>query len=205
MKAIKIITGVTGAIAATIGVLLVAVSIGVASWVGRSETVDLPGIEVRTDRGAVVVEDFEIFDRSDRVAFIDDLGDATITVRSPGGEEVFVGIADRSTVRSIVGDLEIDGIENMSWVAADRGSTASVGFDFRQGEWSLVMVGPGAEALDLTIDAEVTAAPLRAAAAATGTLGAGIALIGGLLLWVALRREPRGTLPPSAPAVPATA
>lgn len=205
MKAIKIITGVTGAIAATIGVLLVAVSIGVASWVGRSETVDLPGIEVRTDRGAVVVEDFEIFDRSNRVAFIDDLGDATITVRSPGGEEVFVGIADRSTVRSIVGDLEIDGIENMSWVAADRGSTASVGFDFRQGAWSLVMVGPGAEALDLTIDAEVTAAPLRAAAAATGTLGAGIALIGGLLLWVAFRREPGGTLPPTAPAVPATA
>ncbi len=205
MKAVKILTGAAGTVAAMIGVLLVTVSIGVVSWIGRSDTVNLPQIQVQTDRGAVVVEDFEIFDHSHRIAFVDGLGDATITVRSPGGEEVFLGIADRTAIRSVVGDLDLARVEDITWVASDHGSTASIAFDVRQGDWSLVMVGPDAEALNLTIDAEMTAAPFRAAAAVTGTIGAGMALIGGLLLWVALRRENRGTPPPTAPPVPVTA
>ncbi len=204
MKAIKILMGAAGTVAATIGVILIALSVGLVSWIGRSDMVDLPQIQVETDRGAVVVEDFEIFDRSDRGPFVDELGDATITVRSPGGEDVFIGIADTGAIHAVTNNLDLATVDHIAWVASDTGSTASIAFDMRQGDWSLVMVGPDAETLDLTIDAQVTAAPFRAAAGVTGTIGAGMALFGSLLLWFALRREHGDTPPTAAPPVPVT-
>jgi hypothetical protein len=205
MKALKILAGATGTIVLGIGVLLIAITVGMLSWIGRSDTVDLPQIQVETRETAVVVEDFELLGHRDGLALVDDLGNATITVQSRGGDDVFVGIADRRQIRAMFSDPSVDMVQDISWLAADRGKAPSLDFELRTGDWSLVMVGPGAESLDLTIDAEVTAAPFRAASAITGTIGAALTLLGGLLLWGALRRTPGGTPPPAAPPVPATA
>ncbi len=203
MKAIKILAGVTGAISLMIGAVLIAVSIGLTTWIGRGDTVALPQVSVHTDDGYVILDDFDLMGETpDRFRWVDDFGRATISVRSESGEDVFIGIANTSSIRSSArsGVLEAE-----TWTVSDFGPRASVDWDASEGPWSLVVTGPDTEPLNMTIDAEVPASPLRGAAGLVGATGVAFALFGGLLLWVGVRRETPTDPPSNTASVPATA
>lgn len=203
MKALKIIAGVSGAIGLAVGALLIAVSIGLTTWIGRGDTVALPQVSVQTDDGYVILDEFDLMGETpDRFRWVDDFGRATISVRSDSGEDVFIGIANTSSIGSSLrtGDLDAG-----TWTVSDFGPQASVDWEVSEGPWSLVVTGPDSEALSMTIEAEVPASPLRGAAGLVGATGVAFAMFGGLLLWIGVRRE-SPTDPPSNPAsVPATA
>lgn len=199
MKILKAFAGVTGALALTMGAVMIAVAIGVTTWVGTGDTIELPQVAVETDDSFVIVEDIDLIGQTpDEFRFIDDFGAATITARSRTGEDVFIGVAD---TRSIAGLARTGDVDAAAWVASDYGPDATVDWDMESGAWSLVVAGPDLSPLDMTIDAVAPAAPFRAAAGIVGAIGSVFAVAGAALLWVALRRDGRPVHPPT----PATA
>ena len=202
MKPLKILAGVTGAFILMIGAILIAVSIGLTTWIGRGDTVALPQVTVETDDGYVVLDEFDVMGETPgRFRWVDDFGSATINVRSQSGGDVFIGIAETDSISSSIraGDLPAT-----TWSVSDYGPSATVEWDIAPGPWSLVVTGADAEPLNMIIDAEVPASPLRGAAGLVGTIGVAFAAFGGLLLWVGLRRETPSD-PPARATIPATA
>ena len=203
MKPLKILAGISGAFTLMIGAILIAVSIGFTTWIGRGDTVALPQVTVQTNDGYVVLDEFDIMGETPQsLRWVDDLGSTTISVHSRSGEDVFIGIAETDTISSSIraGDLPAT-----TWTVSDYGPSATVDWDITPGPWSLVVAGSGAEPLSMIIDAEVPASPLRGVAGLVGTIGVAFAAFGGLLLWLGLRRETPSDPPAQSTSVPATA
>jgi hypothetical protein len=203
MKPLKILAGVSGAFTLLIGAILIAVAIGFTTWIGRGDMVAFPQVTVETNDGYVIFDEVDIMGETpDGFRWVDEFGSATISVRSQSGESVFIGIAATDSISSAIraGDLPAQ-----IWTASDYGPSATVEWDVATGPWSLVVAGPDAQPLNMVIDAEFPAAPLRAAAGFVGTVGVAFAAFGGLLLWVGLRRETPSDPPAQTTSVPATA
>ena len=203
MKPLKILAGISGAFILMIGAILIAVSIGFTTWIGRGDTVALPQVAVQPSDGYVVLDELDIMGETpEGFRWVDDFGSATISVRSQSGEDVFIGIAETDSISSSIRDGDLTA---GMWTVSDYGPTATVDWDVAAGPWSLVVTGPDSEPLNMTIDAEVPASPLRGAAGFVGTIGVAFAAFGGLLLWLGLRRETPSDPPAQPSSVPATA
>ena len=200
MKLLRILLGAVGAGALAIGVGLMAVSAGLFAWIGGDDVVALPEVHVHTDDGLVVTDDIGLFyEGPDRARFVPDLGSAEVTVTTPDGETVFVGIAPAGEVTRA--DLLAGQVGGIDWATFDTGSTATVDWDLEPGEWTFVVWSPTSDGgIDLAVDAELTAAPFRAAGAVAGGTGLAFVIAGGLLLAGAVVSSRRPETPTPAPA-----
>lgn len=190
MAIVRFILGALGAVATTIGIVLIAIAIGLTSWIGDDEMVDLPEIHITADEGTIVARDLGLL--WDDPDFGTDFGRIDLRLRTGNGSPVFAGITDRNVADSIVVTDVVAGDQGI-WVVSDRGSTARVAWDVEPGDWSLVVAADDGD--EIIIDGEVTAAEFRLAAITVGGIGVASAVAGGLLLVVAFTAGRRRSQP----------
>jgi hypothetical protein len=196
MSIIKFSLGALGAITLTIAAMLIAVAVGLITWIGSDDAVVIPEIHLATTDGKILAEDVDfLFDES---RFVPDLGTATLRIRSADGSPLFAGITDRLTADRFLGE----GVEPRTqtfWLASAEGSVADLVWDIQPGEWTFVVAGAdGTLPSGIVIDGEVAAAPFRLAAGTVGAIGVATGVAGGLLLLSALslgRRRPPSSTP----------
>lgn len=191
MSIVRFFIGALGALAATVGAVLVAVAVGIGSWVGTADRVAIPTVHVATDQPLVIRDvDLLLGDRS----VVPDLGSVSLRFRSEHGRPLFAGIAPTSTVDGFVASGGGAAASQTFWVTSDEGTSAVVDWEIQPGAWSVVVAGADE---GLVIDGDLTAAPFRTAALTVGAIGAGAIVAGGLMLVAAfsLRRRPVTTMP----------
>ena len=191
MAIVRFLIGGLGALAATVGIILIAVAVGLMSWLGPDETVELPEIHVTAVDGRVVARDLDFL--WDEPRFAPDLGSVDLRLRAADGGPIFAGIAH-------AGDLDDDDLirgvaseDDAVFVVSDSGSVARVRWEVEPGEWSLLVVAD--EGDEIVIDGEITAAEFRLAAVTVGGIGIAAAVAGGLMLIVALTSGRRRNVP----------
>ncbi len=183
MTLVKLSIGALGAVAIGIGVTLIAVAVGLLTWVGSDDSVMIPEIHVTTADGRIVAEDIEFLLADPR--FVPDLGTATLRLRAADGSPVFAGITDSLTAGRFLEDGSHPS-EQSFWLTSDHGGEATLTWDLGAGEWTFVVAGDDGIAPDqIVVAGELAAAPFRLAAATVGALGTAAAVAGGLLLTVA--------------------
>jgi hypothetical protein len=193
---VKLTIGLLAAIAIAAGATLIAIAVGLLTWVGTEESVMIPEIHVPTTDGMILAEDIEFLFADAR--FVPDLGTAMLRVRSADGTRLFAGVTDRLTAERFLGD-GVDPADQGFWLTSDRGTEAALMWDLEPGTWTFVVVGEGgATPTQIVIDGEISAAPFRLAAGTVGALGTAAAVAGGLLLVVTVGLGRGG--PPPAPA-----
>jgi hypothetical protein len=181
---VKVFLGALGAVAIGIGVILVAVAVGLLTWVGTNDTVVLPEIYMATEDGTILARDIEFLFEDAR--FVPELGSASLRVRSISGEPVFVGVTDHLTASRFLGD-GISAPDQSFWLVSDQGVVADLAWDMKPGNWTFVVVAEdGSSPTEIAIEGELGAAPFRFAAGTVATLGLGAGVAGGLLLLVAV-------------------
>lgn len=192
MTLVKFFLGALGAIALGIGATLIAVAVGLLTWVGMGDTVVVPEIQLATSDGTVLAEEIDFLFEEAR--FVPDLGSASLHIRSTDGRPVFAGVTDRLTAQRFLGD-GIDAASQTFWLTADHGPVADLVWDIRPGEWIFVVAGTdGSVPTDIVIEGELGASPFRVAAGKVAGIGLGAGVAGALLLVAAfgLGRAPRG-------------
>lgn len=203
MTFVKFFIGVLGAITIGVGAILVAVAVGLMTWVGTSDSVAIPEIHLTTSNGTVVAEDIAFLFEEAR--FVPDLGTASLRIRSTDGTPVFAGITDGLTADRFLMD-GVDARSQSFWLTSDHGAVAELAWDIQPGDWSFVVTGDD-EAIPagVVIDGELGAAPFRLAAGTVGGIGFGAAMAGGLLLIVAFSLRRERVVPAASARVPASA
>ncbi|HSJ27701.1 MAG TPA: hypothetical protein VLB67_05775 [Acidimicrobiia bacterium] len=205
MNIIRFLLGALGAITLGIAAILVAVAVGLFTWLGTDEKVTIPEIHVSTSEGHIFAEDIEVL--FDQARFVPDLGTANLRIRTEDGTAVFAGITDRLTAdRFLSGSA--DPRDQAFWLTRGEGAVADLIWEIRPGQWTFVVVGEdGVAPSTVVIDGEIAAAPFRLAAGTVAGLGLATGIAGAFLLLAAGGLGRRRSSPPAAPAsaFPATA
>ena len=196
MAIIKFSLGALGAVTVAVAAMLIAVAVGLFTWIGSEEAVVIPEIHLATTNGMVLAEDVDsLFEES---RFVPDLGTASLRIRSADDSPLFAGITDRLTADRFLGD-GIDPRTQGFWLASAEGPVANLVWDIQPGDWTFVVAGSdGTVPSAVVIDGEVAAAPFRLAAGTVGGLGVATGVAGGLLLMAALslgRGRPSSSAP----------
>ena len=204
MAIIKFSLGALGAVTVAVAAMLIAVAIGLITWIGSEDAVVIPEIHLATTDGMVLAEDVDFLFEESR--FVPDLGTASLRIRSADDSPLFAGITDRLTADRFLGD-GVDPRSQGFWLASAEGQVADLVWDIQPGDWTFVVAGSdGTLPSGIIIDGEVGAAPFRLAAGTVGALGVATGVAGGLLLVSALslgRRRP--SAPTASRRIPATA
>jgi len=191
MTFVKFSLGVLGAVTMIIAAILVAVAVGLFTWIGSDDAVQIPEIHLSTANGMILAEDVDFL--FDQARFVPDLGTANLRIRTTDGTAVFAGVTDQLTADRFLGD-GIDPRDQGFWLASANGSVANLVWDIQPGDWTFVVAGEdGLAATNLVVDGELSAAPFRLAAGTVGALGVATGVAGGLLLISAFglgRRQP---------------
>ena len=204
MGIIKFSLGALGAITVAVAAMLIAVAVGLITWIGSEDAVVIPEIHLETTNGMVLAEDVDFLFEESR--FVPDLGTASLRIRSADNTPIFAGITDRLTADRFLGE-GIDPRTQAFWLSAAEGRVAELVWDIQPGDWTFVVAGSdGSLPSGIVIEGEVAAAPFRLAAGTVGGLGVATGVAGGLLLMSALslgrRRPPAKT---SSARIPAAA
>ncbi|HVR31760.1 MAG TPA: hypothetical protein VMS74_03525 [Acidimicrobiia bacterium] len=204
MSIVKFSIGVLGALTVAIGATLVAVAVGLFTWVGSGPSVQIPETHITTTNGMIVAEDIDFL--FDDARFVPDLGTASLRIRTADGGAVFAGITDQLTADRFLG-ADVDPSTQGFWLASGTGDVADLVWDIQPGNWTFVVAGTdGLTPSSIVIDGELSAAPFRLAAGTVAGLGVATGVAGGLLLMAAFgigRNRPPA--PTRAARVPATA
>ncbi len=204
MAIIKFSLGALGAITVAVAAMLIAVAVGLITWIGSEDAVVIPEMRLATSDGMVLAEDVDFLFEESR--FVPDLGTASLRFRSADATPLFVGITDRLTADRFLGE-GVDPRSQSFWLASAEGAVADLVWDIQPGDWTFVVAGTdGTLPSDIVVDGEVAAAPFRLAAGTVGGLGVATGVAGGLLLMSAFSLG-RGRSSSSAPSrrIPATA
>lgn len=180
MAVVRFIIGALGALATTIGIILIAIAVGLTTWIGADETVELPEIHITATDGTIVAGDFDFL--WDEPRFAPELGRIDLRLRTSDGSPLFAGIGNRLDVDRLV-FTEGDPSESAVWIVSDEGDVARVQWDAEPGDWSLFVAADDGD--EIVIDGEVTAAEFRLAAITVGGIGVASAVAGTLMLIVA--------------------
>lgn len=203
MTLVKLSLGALGALTLAVGAILMAVAVGLFTWIGSDESIAIPDVHMTTTDGMILADDIELL--FDDARFVPDLGTANLTIQTTDGTPVFAGITDQLTANRFLGG-DVDPRTQGFWLASAEGPVANLVWDIEPGEWSFVVVSEdGASPTSVIIGGELGAAPFRLAAGTVGGLGLVTLVAGGLLLLAAIglgRRRPP-TTPHHSP-VPAT-
>lgn len=184
MAIIKFSLGALGAITLAVSAMLIAVAVGLITWIGSEDSVLIPEIHLATTDGMILAEDVDFLFEESR--FVPDLGTASLRIRSADDSPLFAGITDRLTADRFLGD-GIDPRTQGFWLASAEGRVADLVWDIQPGEWTFVVAGTdGTLPAGIVIDGEVGAAPFRLAAGTVGGLGVATGVAGGLLLMSAI-------------------
>ena len=184
MAIIKFSLGALGAITVAVAAMLIAVAIGLITWIGSEDAVRIPEIHLATTDGMVLAEDVDFLFEESR--FVPDLGTASLRIRSADDSPLFAGITDRLTADRFLGE-GVDPRTQGFWLASAEGAVANLVWDIQPGDWTFVVAGTdGKLPSGIVIDGEVAAAPFRLAAGTVGGLGVATGVAGGLLLMSAL-------------------
>jgi hypothetical protein len=204
MAIIKVSLGALGAVTVAVAAMLIAVAIGLITWIGTEDAIVIPEIHLTTIDGMVLAEDVDFLFEDSR--FVPDLGTASLRIRSADDSPLFAGVTDRLTADRFLGE-GVDPRSQGFWLASAEGAVADLIWDIQPGDWTFVVAGSdGTLPSSIVIDGEVAAAPFRLAAGTVGALGVATGVAGGLLLMSALslgRR--RASAPAPSRRVPATA
>jgi hypothetical protein len=203
MTLVKLSLGALGALTLAVGAILMAVAVGLFTWIGSDESIAIPDVHMTTTNGMILADDIELL--FDDARFVPDLGTANLTIRTTDGTPVFAGITDQLTANRFLGG-DVDPRTQGFWLASAEGPVANLVWDIDPGEWSFVVVSEdGASPTSVIIGGELGAAPFRLAAGTVGGLGLVTLVAGGLLLLAAIGLGRRGlpTTPHHSP-VPAT-
>ena len=192
MTLVKLSLGALGALTLAVGAILMAVAIGLFSWIGSDESIAIPEVHLTTTDGMILAEDIELL--FDGARFVPDLGTANLTIQTTDGTPIFAGITDQLTASRFLGG-DIDPRTQGFWLASAEGSVANLVWDIEPGEWSFVAVNEdGARPTSVIIGGELGAAPFRLAAGTVGGLGLLTLVAGGLLFMASIglgrRRTP---------------
>lgn len=191
MAIVKFSLGALGAITLGIAAILVAVAVGLFTWIGSSDAIEIPEVHLTTSGGVILAEDIDFL--FDEARFVPDLGTASLRIRTTDGDPVFAGITDRLTAERFLGD-GVDPRSQGFWLASAEGDVANLVWDIQPGDWTFVVAGGnGISPSTIVIDGELGAAPFRLAAGTVAGLGVATGVAGGLLLVAAFglgRRRP---------------
>lgn len=203
MTLVKLSLGALGAVTLAVGAILMAVAVGLFTWIGSDESIAIPDVHMTTTDGMILADDIELL--FDDARFVPDLGTANLTIQTTDGTPVFAGITDQLTANRFLGG-DVDPRTQGFWLASAEGPVANLVWDIEPGEWSFVVVSEdGTSPTTVIIGGELGAAPFRLAAGTVGGLGLVTLVAGGLLLLAAIglgRRRPPTT--PHRSPVPAT-
>lgn len=206
MAIVKFSLGALGAITVGIAAILVAVAVGLFTWIGSSDAIEIPEVHLTTSDGMILAEDIDFL--FDEARFVPDLGTASLRIRSTDGTPLFAGITDALTAERFLGD-GVDPRAQGFWLASAEGETADLVWDIQPGDWTFVVAGDdGLSPSTIVIDGELGAAPFRLAAGTVAGLGVATGVAGGLLLVAAFglgRRRPSRSTPSQTARVPAAA
>lgn len=184
MAIIKFSLGALGAVTVAVAAMLIAVAVGLITWIGSEDAVAIPEIHLATTNGMVLAEDVDFLFEESR--FVPDLGTASLRIRSADGSPLFAGITDSLTADRFLGE-GVDPRTQGFWLASAEGAVADLVWDIQPGDWTFVVAGTdGTLPSAIVIDGEVAAAPFRLAAGTVGGLGVATGVAGGLLLMAAL-------------------
>ena len=103
MAIIKFSLGVLGAITMAIAAMLIAVAVGLITWIGSEDAVVIPEIHLSPTNGMVLAEDVDFLFEESR--FVPDLGTASLRIRSADDSPLFAGITDRLTADRFLDEL----------------------------------------------------------------------------------------------------
>ncbi|MEX2655232.1 MAG: hypothetical protein WD532_09430 [Acidimicrobiia bacterium] len=182
MTFVKFSLGTLGAVTVAIAATLVSVAVGLFTWIGSNDAIQIP--EIRTTNGTILAEDMDFL--FDEALFVPDLGTASLRIRATDGSPVFAGITDRLTAERFLGE-GVDPRSQNFWLASAEGATADLVWKVEPGDWTLVVAGDdGLPPSSVVIDGELSAAPFRLAAGTVAALGVATGVAGGLLLVAAL-------------------
>lgn len=197
MTLVKFSLGTLGAITVAVAATLVAVAVGLLTWVGSDDAIQIPELHVPTTNGMILAEDIDLLFEEAR--FVPELGSASLRIRTTDGSPVFAGITDRLTAERFLGE-GVDPRAQGFWLASAEGATANLDWDIEPGDWTFVVAGDdGLSPASIVIDGELSAAPFRLAAGTVGGLGIATGVAGGLLLVAALGLGRRRSSAPSRP------
>lgn len=206
MAIVKFSLGALGAITIGIAAILVAVAVGLFTWIGSSDAIEIPELHVTTGDGMILAEDIDFL--FDEARFVPDLGTASLRIRSTDGTPLFAGITDRLTAERFL----VNGVDPRTqgfWLASAEGEIADLVWDIQPGDWTFVVAGDnGLAPSTIVIDGELGAAPFRLAAGTVAGLGVATGVAGGLLLVAAIglgRRRTAASTPSQSARVPAAA
>ena len=200
MGFVRVSLGVLGGVTVAVAAVLVAVSVGLFTFIGGAETIPLPDVRVVPVDGRLTAEDISsLFDDG---RFVTDPGTVSLTIRNADGTPVFAGITDRLTAERFVdGDPRRLGL----WLATAEGNEADLTWDFSGDDWVFVVAdADGSAAGEVFISGTLAASPFRLAAGTVAALGVATGIAGGLLLLASARlgrRQPPSTTTPSPVAV----
>lgn len=194
MAIVKFSLGLLGAVTAAIAAVFIAVAVGLFTFVGSADAIEIPEIRVSTTDGRILAEDIDFLFEPGR--FVPDLGTAQLHIRTADGTPVFAGVTDQATAdRFLSGD--IDPRRPTFWVTTAEGPTADLAWDLSENAWTFVVVGEdGTTPDEVLIGGTLSASPFRLAASTVAGLGAATGVAGGLILLAAARLGKRS---PSTP------
>lgn len=207
MTIVKFSLGALGAITLGVAAILVAVAVGLFTWIGSSDAIEIPQVNLTTTDGVILAEDIDFL--FDEARFVPDLGTASLRIRTTDGAPLFAGITDRLTAERFL----TEGVDPRSqgfWLASAQGEIANLIWDIQPGDWTFVVASEaGLSPSTIVIDGELGADPFRLAAGTVAGLGVATGVAGGLLLVAAFELGRRRPVAPSSPRpstrVPATA
>lgn len=205
MALVKFSLGVLGGVTLAIAAVLVAVSVGLFTFVGSSDAIEIPDVHITTTDGTILAEDIEFLFGD--AQFLPDLGTANLRIRSTDGTPVFAGVTDRLTAERFLADAD-DPRRLGFWVASAEGPTADLAWDLDGDQWTFVVAGAdGVAPGEVVIGGTLAASPFRFAAGTVAGLGVATGIAGGLLLLASVRLgRRRGPVAPTPRRpVPATA
>ncbi|MFP5332125.1 MAG: hypothetical protein ACLGHX_07205 [Acidimicrobiia bacterium] len=196
MRLARFSLAVLGGVTVTVAAILIAVSVGLFTFIGGADTIEIPSVRVTPVEGRIDADDIAFF--FDQGRFVPDVGTARLTIRNPDGTPLFAGVTDQLTAdRFIDGDPRRYGI----WLATAEGASADLAWDLQGDDWVFVVSNAdGTVPAQVVVGGSLAASPFRLAASTVAGLGVATGVAGGLLLLAAARlgrRRPDHTVPPS--------
>jgi hypothetical protein len=183
MRIIKLFSGLAGLLALLVAVPVLVTGFALFSWAAGDPTTALPTVSLSTGDRAVLAADIDVF-AGDRRMLLPEISGASLRVNDD--EALFVGIGPTESVNRYLAAGEGPPTEQTFWATSADGTSAMVDWDVEPGRWSaVVMNADGSPGVEGTVQATVPSAPLRLAGAILTAVGAGIAIVGVLLVGAA--------------------
>ena len=179
MRAIKLITGIAGAIALAISVPLLIGGTALFAWAAGDNVTELPRVHVRDGDAAIASGTIDIDD--------DWLGELDVPfvdsrIEASGDQALFLGVANSDDVDAFLATGDLPSASDI-WVVSDEGASVTVDWDSPEGEWTVVLMNAdGSQGVDATITAAVPSAPLRVFGGLLGLAGLGVGTVGMVLV-----------------------